>query len=299
MDNKLYILEFDNLTNIDNEIQNTVTNALESGKVLYLPNYYYSQLPISQDLAMDPSILLSESILDGRHKNISFNYRTQQLGGFNKQHKNSNLALILQNYLSAFAEFSKNLIDTLLPAYQNQLLWGRTSYRPAEIRGRGSSKRKDDTRLHVDAFPSTPVHGQRILRIFCNINPYGEPRVWNLGEPYSEVLRQFAPTIPSYKSWIAKLLHVIKATKTIRSAYDHYQLHLHDSMKLSDAYQKMVKKSQVDFAALSTWIVFTDQVSHAALSGQFLLEQTFYLPVEAMQHQEYSPLKCLENAFLI
>ena len=39
----------------------------------------------------------------------------------------------------------------------------------------------------------------------------------------------------------------------------------------------------------------TDKVSHAALSGQFLLEQTFYLPVQAMKDPNLSPLHMLER----
>ena len=88
---------------------------------------------------------------------------------------------------------------------------------------------------------------------------------------------------------------MLKSTKTLRSAYDHYQLKLHDAMKLDDAYQQSVSKQPVDFPAQSTWIVFTDQVSHAALSGRFLLEQTFYLPVEAMANPELSPARQWEK----
>ena len=73
-------------------------------------------------------------------------------------------------------------------------------------------------------------------------------------------------------------------------------LTLHDEMKKSDVYQKKVDKIAVPFLAGSTWIVTTDSVSHAALSGQFLLEQTFYLPVEAMVSPEKSPLRILEKA---
>jgi hypothetical protein len=40
---------------------------------------------------------------------------------------------------------------------------------------------------------------------------------------------------------------------------------------------------------------FTDQAMHAALSGQFCLEQTFHLPIEALSHPERSPLKVLER----
>ena len=41
-------------------------------------------------------------------------------------------------------------------------------------------------------------------------------------------------------------------------------------------------QTPIDFPAGSTWIAFTDCVSHAAMAGQFRLEQTFLLPVDAM-----------------
>jgi hypothetical protein len=50
-----------------------------------------------------------------------------------------------------------------------------------------------------------------------------------------------------------------------------------------------------EFPAGSTWIAFTDQVSHAAMAGQYQLEQTFLLPVQAMIDQRRSPLRILER----
>ena len=35
----------------------------------------------------------------------------------------------------------------------------------------------------------------------------------------------------------------------------------------------------MDLPAGSTWMTFTDQVSHAAMAGQYQFEQTFLLPV--------------------
>jgi hypothetical protein len=116
------------------------------------------------------------------------------------------------------------------------------------------------------------------------------PRVWETGELFQQVLSQFAPTLPKYSATRAKILRLIKATKSLRSPYDHMMIHLHDRMKLDQQYQTSVHKQRIEFPAFSTWIVFTDQVSHAALSGQYLLEQTFYLPVSAMLDPEQSPL---------
>lgn len=259
------------------------TERLESGQVLFFPDFAFSSI--------DPA-LLSPLILDAKHKNISFDYKKNKLGAYNK-----NLHGIkdkLHPLMQGYAEFAFDLIQKTLPDYVPHLQWGRTSFRPAQISGRASSKRKDDTRLHVDSFSATPVYGKRILRVFCNVNPEGEPRVWHIGEPFSRVLERFAPHIPSYNLLKAHLLKLIKTTKTLRSPYDHYMIYLHDRMKRDDGYQAEVEKTQIDFPALSTWIVYTDQVSHAALSGQHLFEQTFYLPVEHMANAALSPLHQLK-----
>ncbi len=253
-------------------------NQLEAGKVLFFPEYYFS--------GVDPS-LMSEAILHGTHKNVSYDYKRSKLGAYKKD--TPGLESKLEHLMQGYAEFAYQLIQTALPTYIPYLQWGRTSYRPAQIKGRITSKRKDDTRLHVDSFSASPVNGLRILRVFCNINPQQEPRVWNLGEPFTQVLDRFAPQIRSYSKMTARILKLVKTTKTLRSPYDHYMLHLHDTMKRDDLYQAQVEKTRIDFPAQSSWIVFTDHVSHAALSGQYLLEQTFYLPVEKMGNPEHSP----------
>lgn len=290
MDN-LHLVNIDKdknaLTSIKAIEQKDAVQALESGKVVFLPNYFFdSQQPYKNKL-------FTEQLLDGKHKNISFDNRHQSLGGCDTT--NQVLYNELKQLLKEYADFTYELISILFPTYVDGIKWGRTSYRPAEIKGRASSKRKDDTRLHVDSFAATPVQGERILRVFCNINPDKKPRVWHLGESFPQVMQQFSSRIPTYNKFTAHLLKFIKITKSLRTAYDHYQLQLHDRMKLDDNYQNQVKKQQVDFPAFSTWIVFTDQVSHAALSGQYLFEQTFYLPVTAMANPQLSPLKYWEK----
>lgn len=285
MNHQLYTLEAQDLSSISEDIKHKAMSALESGKVVYFPTYFFA-------LRGEEQQLLSEKILDPKHKNISYDYRRQHLAGLTSS---SSVESVMQEFMHRFAEFSKQLIDTVLPQYSKAIQWGRTSYRPAEIKGRKTSKRKDDTRLHVDSFSATPVNGLRIFRVFCNINPNGEPRVWHVGEPFSKVLATFAPRLPPHSKTRAKVLKLIKATKTLRSAYDHYMLHLHDTMKLDDDYQQKLSKHRIDFPPQSTWLVFTDHVSHAALSGQFLLEQTFYLPVTAMENPAISPLRQWER----
>lgn len=257
-----------------------LTQCLESGQVIYCPNQPFHLIESEQ-------ILLNDKLLDGTHKNISYHSGLKKLGGA------KNIQPEIQNQLKTclqrYAEHTEQWVNKLFPHYANTLERGRTSYRPAEIKGRQSSKRKDDTRLHVDAFPSTPLQGKRILRVFTNIHPQDLPRVWLLGEPFEAVKERFLPSASTYRPWLASVLHKLHITKTKRSHYDHLMLHLHDTMKLDDPYQQTVAKTQFLFPPESLWFVFTDLVSHAALSGQFALEQTFYLPAEGMQDPKRAP----------
>ena len=72
-------------------------------------------------------------------------------------------------------------------------------------------------------------------------------------------------------------------------------LQLHDAMKEDEEFQARSPQTAVDFPAGSTWLAFTDQVSHAATAGQYQLEQTFLLPVDAMTDPGRSPLRILER----
>jgi 3-deoxy-D-manno-octulosonic acid hydroxylase-like protein len=164
-----------------------------------------------------------------------------------------------------------------------------------EIAGRTTTWRQDDTRLHIDSFPATPVQGRRILRVFTNVNPEGRVRSWKVGEPFERLAERFASQLRIPLPFTGEMLRLLRITKSRRSAYDALMLQLHDRMKADLTYQSQSPQTTVDFPAGSTWVVFTDRVSHAATAGQYQLEQTFLLPVEAMVRPELSPLRILER----
>jgi hypothetical protein len=200
----------------------------------------------------------------------------------------------LKTMMARFAAFSLDTVEALFPVYRGHLTRGRTSFRPAEIEGRRSSPLKDDTRLHVDAFPATPMRGRRILRVFANVNETA-PRHWNVGEPFRPMAARFLPHLTPAPAMLHALYAAARITKGRRSAYDDLMLGLHDSAKRDLAYQADCPKQSVTFAPGAVWICFTDVVMHAALKGQHALEQTFVLPVEAMADPARSPLKMLEE----
>jgi hypothetical protein len=259
-------------------------DALENGQVVHLPQLGFTVSPDEQRF-LDPKIL-------AKAKNVSFTPWTGKVGGTVLEGAD---AEALRAMLERFSKAAHALMKHLFPHYQGSLRSGRASLRPAEIAGRKSSWRKDDSRLHVDAFPTMPTHGERIIRVFTNVNPHGKPRVWRVGEPFEDVAKRFAPGIARPLPGSAWFMHLVRLTKKRRSEYDHYMLHLHDAMKADVGYQGSVGKEPVEFRPGTTWITFTDQVSHAALSGQHQFEQTFNLPIAGMLHPERSPLKVLER----
>lgn len=72
-------------------------------------------------------------------------------------------------------------------------------------------------------------------------------------------------------------------------------LQIHDSMKGNEHYQKTVQQETVAFPSGSSWIVYTDQVSHAAMSGQHVLEQTFHMPLNSLKVPSTAPLHVMEK----
>jgi hypothetical protein len=109
------------------------------------------------------------------------------------------------------------------------------------------------------------------------------------------VARRFADDLRVPLPGTSIVLRLLRLTKSRRSPYDALMLQLHDRMKGDSAYQAGTPQTRVDFPAGSTWMAFTDQVSHAALAGQYQLEQTFLLPIDAMIDAERSPLRVLER----
>lgn len=263
----------------------TLLEGVEHGKVLYFPNLRFA-------IENGERALLDPAIADPKRKNISLEPNGGALHGVlgDTVTQSAVRALVARYQLNA-----RKLVDGLFPEYGGKLRVAPTSLRLHQVETRQTSWRKDDSRLHVDAFPSRPNYGERILRVFTNVNPNGVPRVWRVGEPFEDMAQRFLPAIrPQWpvSAWLLNLLHI---TKSPRSEYDHLMLNLHDSMKADLDYQKTSPQETMPFPPGSVWICFSDQASHAVMSGQFMLEQTFFLPVKAMVQPEWAPLGILER----
>jgi len=272
---------------------------LEAGKILLFEGIPFG-LP-----AEDREFLLGQRQSGSKlHKNISYKPAKDRLSGVStdNQQERERAHRIMRHYS---AEVTGFLSRFLLP-YRDR--WGLdyASFRPLEEKGRDLPLHKRNDLLHVDAFPTRPTRGGRILRVFTNINP-SAPRVWRTGQPFHEMAPRYAPEaglarfatrvkspLRAAGRGFRAALHAAGFPVPHRSVYDEFMLHFHNWLKENREYQEAPKAFE-EFPPNATWLVYTDGVPHAALSGQFALEQTYIVPREALVSPEHAPISVLER----
>ncbi|HLX01589.1 MAG TPA: Kdo hydroxylase family protein, partial [Trinickia sp.] len=218
--------------------------AVERGKVLYFPNLSFA-------IEGGEQALLDPALADPKRKNISLEANGGALHGVLGDAVTQSAVRAL---IARYQGNARSLVDGLFPEYQGKLRVAPTSLRLHRVETRQTSWRKDDSRLHVDAFPSRPNYGERILRVFTNVNPKGVPRVWRVGEPFEDMAKRFLPQIKPQMAGSAWLLNLLRVTKSPRSEYDHLMLHLHDGMKADLDYQKTSPQETMPFPPGSVWV---------------------------------------------
>lgn len=272
---------------------------LESGNILFFPTVPF-QFP--QD---DLSFLLAQRQTGAANrKNIAYKPQADRITNFvhSSPDQAAKLLEIMRNYSRNVTEFLKQL----LPPYAEKWKLDYASFRPFQEKGRKLRTRARNDLLHTDAFPTRPMHGNRILRFFTNINP-SESRYWMTSNPFNELAEQFGgKDLPFPKgithSLSEKLLSAVKQAGrsiglpiALRSPYDVFMLNLHNFMKENAHFQETCHKDYWEFPPNSCWMVYTDLVSHAATAGQYALEQTFIIPPSGMVLPEKAPVNVLES----
>lgn len=247
----------------------------------------------------DWDFLLSQKQTGSRfHKNISYRPTQDKLKGASSDSPDRDrLHSVMRNFSEQAAAF---LAGFLVP-YKGKLKMDFASFRPLEEQNRDLPLHKRNDLLHVDAFPTRPTRGARILRFFVNINPAAD-RVWNVGEPFDSLLPRLAEVrriTPRFRGAFSRALVHMAALLGFpvadRSRYDEYMLYLHDWLKENTDFQQNWPKQSVVFPPGCAWIVYTDGVPHAVLSGQYALEQTFIVASDAFVTREVAPIHVLEK----
>jgi hypothetical protein len=269
-------------------------DLLERGQILFFREPPFALSP------EDRQFLLAQEWAEMRlHKNISYRPAEDLLKGVKGDPQTvAKVHEIMRRYSTAVIGFLKEF----LAPYSSKWILDFSSFRPFEEERRGLPLHKRNDLLHVDAFPSRPTRGGRILRVFTNLNPTTS-RVWNTCDDFPGIARLHAENAGLLRiaeqdgflqRTVQNLGHAIGIRGMGRTPYDMFMLRFHDYLKENVEFQEKAHKSRLDFPPLSTWLVYTDGVAHAAMSGRYALEQTLLIPAEVLVSPEHAPFRVLE-----
>lgn len=273
-----------------------LAERLERGEVVYYP-----RCPFALPEGDDHQFMLVQELASRAHKNISYDPCRQTAAGFRFHGREA--AERITHILADFSRACTNWVASVLPHYAAAWQMDRVSYRPEEEATRKLRLKARNDLLHVDAFPNRPTNGQRILRVFANINPT-EPRVWITTDPFAKLLERYGqeaglPTEPTFsfkRLWDRGIVGIFRPDRRRRSPYDEFMLRFHDFLKANDQFQEHCFKRYWSFGPGSAWMAITDTASHAVLRGRFALEHSYFIPPEALALPDESPAALLERA---
>jgi hypothetical protein len=276
--------------------ERSLAEQLERGEIVHFPDCPFG-LPRGEDYYF----LLRQRLASRAHKNIGYDPVNGKLTGYASGPAGSGerLGRILANFSQSVTQW----LSARFPRYARGWLLDRVSYRPEQEATRRLRLTARNDLLHVDAFPSRPTNGWRILRVFANINP-NEPRVWVTGEPFARLLERFGKQaglpdgrqLPLFQRLGASLLRIVRPGRRRRSSYDAFMLRLHNYLKANADFQANCVKKQWDFQPNCAWLAITDTASHAVLSGRYALEHSYFLAPETLALPEESPPALLRKA---
>jgi hypothetical protein len=273
---------------------------LEAGSILFFPK---SPIALTDS---DLQFLRGQQQTDSSlHKNIAYKPKSNELTGVDtktaKPAAVDRLRAIMRNYSQSVTAF----LTAFLSPYAGRWQLDYASFRPQEEEGRDLPLRRRNDLLHTDAFPTRPTHGARILRFFNNIHPT-RTRDWVVSDPFRAIAPKYAPAeiaLPQPDSGVARAFKSFAtgiglgaaAPALKRSPYDDFMMRFHNFLKENRDFQSSCAKYDYQFPAGSSWMVYTDMVPHAVLSGQYALEQTYLVAAEAMVAPQHAPLTVLEE----
>ena len=270
--------------------------SLEMGDILYFP----TSPPLLPH--EDRVFLVTQKQVDvSYHKNISYRPREDRLKGVEQDNPAqwAHVHAIMREYSRRAVAFMASFLQRYAMSWKIDF----ASFRPIEESSRQVALHSRNDLLHFDSFPTRPSHGDRLLRIFTNIHPE-RSRIWLTTDSFEDLASRFADRIGLYRkpgafetcrALTARTAAFIGLPVVDRPPYDRFMLKIHHAMKEDHRFQQSCRKDRWEFPAGSTWIVFTDSASHACLSGQYALEQTFIVRRTSLVAPEKAPIAVLEK----
>ena len=253
----------------------SLEERLEDCEVVYFP-----RAPFALPEGDDRRFLLDQKVRIAS-KNISYDPATGRAHGF--QRRPQRIASACAISWPAFRGMSAAGSPRHALAMPRAWRLDRVSFRPVEEATRQLRLKARNDLLHVDAFPSRPTRGHRILRCFANINP-SEPRVWVTSDPFDRLLARYGPKW-AYRArgrWPgAARVRTVSANFPAGPAAAPPTTRSCSASTISSRRTRNSRKSARNAAGRSRpdrpgWS-FRDAVSHAVLRGRFALEHSYFV----------------------
>ncbi|MBT8436997.1 MAG: Kdo hydroxylase family protein [Gammaproteobacteria bacterium] len=301
------------LDTFDNERLNhlqadDISDSLERGSVVFFP-----QSPVPLPSAEDQAFIRQELPELLRLKNISYHPETGSIPGLGKV--DAEVAERVKRILVSVSDNIATFLAKNAPRLVDNWTVGTCSFRPIQEQGRDLDPHASNELVHVDAGAYGATNGDRILRFFINVNPV-EDRVWATKGNFPELLKThgeraglgYAKAGQGYlakgpldhtRTGLIKLLAAgVPMLKVLDSSpFDREMRKFHNYMKDTPSFQQETRgHEEFRFPPLSAWMVFTDMVSHACLSGQHAFVHTSIVRLENCRLPELAPLNILRQA---
>ncbi len=280
----------------DRDYCENLCRRLEQGNILVLNPSEFA--PSAEDGTF---LREQRQTIGGTHKNIAYKPHLDKVTGVRMESADS--ADRTRRVIADYSRGALKIMSGLFPHYARHWKVDYASFRPVEEQGRDLPIRHRNDLMHIDAFPTRPTHGGRILRLFTNIHP-SRDRVWGTADEFEVLAAKHAARagLKDVTGWTArgrrKLMSIaakLGVNVPDRSAYDEFMLRFHNYLKANEEFQRSGQSNTAAFPPGASWITFTDQVAHKALSGQYALEQTCIVPFGAMLMPECAPVSVLER----
>ncbi len=285
-----------------------IADELEQGNIIYFPECPIP-LPGEHELQFIRDELPTRLAL----KNVSYHPEADTVRGLDAEPETMDrVHKILTFHSKEVDAFLKKIIPSLTAGWTI----GTCSFRPIQEQERDLKPHASNELIHFDAGAYGATNGDRILRFFVNVNPH-EDRVWATKGAFPEIYRRCGSEagvrendpgknylqkkfldhlrtgiVRGLKKSGLKMAHVLDS-----SPYDRCMRKFHNYMKDTPEFQRRdAYYQQIRFRPFSAWMVFTDMLSHASVSGQHAFVDTHLVPLANCRLAELAPINILKSA---
>ena len=300
------MLEVYDADRLANAAPDEIGDALERGNIV---KFVPSPIELPGNDALEQ--LRTELPKQLKRKNVSYHPEADKVTGLDDD---SPVADLAYDVLSTHRDRVTGLLRTVMPTLATNLRSGTSSFRPLQEKGRNLKPHASNELVHIDAGAYGATNGDRILRFFVNVNPEVD-RVWASKGTFPALFKKFGreaglhehltPTLQRGLGgkFRTALLNGLAgaglplATVLDSSPYDRVMRRFHNYMKDTPEFQANMESHEVfHFEPFSAWMVFTDMVSHASVSGQHALIYTGIVKLEDCRLPELAPFNILTAA---